>query len=406
MIINKMREPSSISKRGANTIGLKSFVGDNWHVISLDQRICNCEQFQVGQRCEHLGALGIYRLRPFTPTVRPTFSQALSGLVKSIRIRRVDEAVYWLVYLDTFKEKPFRFRTARRLLIGSAEDGHSIPVMEMVADSFRMLCKPETDLWYLVSEAIRICKLPNWWQPDSGGPDYIYHSLVGWRKWLYKRWDHRLKTLEQEIASAIDCGDRAMAIGGVTAYASLQNGENIGATKQAEFLLRLAEERQHDLAIRLCNLHLSHKSALSADNNFLCMSAWMMAGGVSPVAAKMELVTIWGINEVLEKARAAWKTPHPIPRWCCDGIHCAGQDTRFAGMLPMMMAVCRAYQHYGRVDPADKWLPSFRCFDGLIIDAENVSGEVHENASNYLLCCLSRLGKVKTQRLTAHQDNQ
>jgi hypothetical protein len=362
-------------KQKATIICLKSFDGNDWHSISLDQKACDCEQFRISGSCEHLIALGLYRLGPFTPTVRPTFSQALSALVKSIRIRRVDEAVYWLVYLNKFEEKQYRFRTARRLLIGSAEDGHSIPVMEMIADSFRAISKPETDLWYLVSEAIRICKLPAWWNPISGGPDYIYNSMVGQRQWWYKRWDHKLKTLEQEISNAIDCQDKATALGGVMAYASLQKGERVGATRQAEFLLRLAEGRKHELAKRLCKIHLAHKSALSGDNNFLCQAAWMMAGGQSPVAEKMELVTIGECNEVLEKARESWKKPHRIPTWCTDGLHCAGNDTRFTGMLPEMYACCKAFEKYGRLDPADSWLPEFIVWDGLIIEAANHVGE-------------------------------
>jgi hypothetical protein len=33
-----------------------------------------------------------------------------------------------------------------------------------------------------------------------------------------------------------------------------------------------------------------------------------------------------------------------------------------------MYAVCKAFEHYGRVDPDDKWLPAFQCYDGLIIE--------------------------------------
>jgi len=295
--------------------------------------------------------------------------------VKSIRIRRVDEAVYWLVYLDTFKERQYRFRTARRLLIGSAEDGLSVPVMEMITDGFRTISKPEADLWYLASEAIRICRHPNWWFPETGGPDYIYHSLIGERAWKYKQWDHRLKTLEHEIASAIEHNDKAMALGAVAAYGSLSKTEQVGTTKQAEFIQRMAEDRKHDLAVRLCKVHLSQKTALAGDNNFISQAVWHLAGGVSPVAEKLELVTIGECNELLERARKAWKRPHRIPRWCCDGMHSAGDDPRFVGLLPQMYAVCLAYQHYGRIDPADKWLPEFECFDGLTIGTENESGK-------------------------------
>jgi hypothetical protein len=371
MIMNDMHECSSIPKNRPQTIRLKSFVGNCWHVISLDQRTCDCEQFQDGQHCEHLNALGISRLRPFTPTVRPTFSQALSALVKSIRIRRIDEAVYWLVYLDTFKEKPYRFRTARRILIGSAEDGHSIPVMEEIVRNFWRNSKVETDLLSLIADAVKICRLPNWWLPNTGGLDYIYHSLVGERAWLYKQWDHRLTTVQREIQRAIEKQDRTAAIGGAIAFNKLQ--ERFGATKQAEFLLEQAQQAGHELAARLCKVHLSAKGALSGDNNFICMSAWMLAGGVSPVAQRIEPVTADECAELMDRARERWRNPKPISRWCCDGIHCAGDDPRFAGLFPQMYAVCLAYQHYGRVDPADEWLPSFRCLDGLIIDTENNS---------------------------------
>jgi len=33
-----------------------------------------------------------------------------------------------------------------------------------------------------------------------------------------------------------------------------------------------------------------------------------------------------------------------------------------------MYAICRAFDHYGRVDPDDEWLPDFQCYDGLVVD--------------------------------------
>jgi len=366
----KLAFPNEDAKKRTDSriLRLKSFRGDEWYSISLEDKTCDCEEFQAkAGRCEHLDALGMHRLRPFTPTTHPTFSQALSGLVKSIRIRRVDDAVYWLLYLDSFKEAQYRFRTARRLLIGSAEDGHSIPVMENVADGFWKMTKPQCELIKLDAEVLRISKLPNWWHPDSGGPDYIYQSLVGQRAWLYKRWDHKLTTLQREIQNAIEEKNRAMAIGGVMAFADLE--ETFGTTKQAEFLLKQAENMGHSLAARLCRVHLSAKSALSGDNNFLCQAAWMMAGGVSPIAESIESVTTEECHELLEKAKERWQKPQTIPRWCCDGIHSAGDDPRFTGMLPEMWAVCRAFQHYNRVNPADKWLPQFQSYEGLVIES-------------------------------------
>jgi len=350
------------------TIRFRSFRGDHWYNISLDDKTCDCLDFTPARGCEHLNALGIHRLRSFTPTTHPTFSQALSGLVKSIRLRRVEDAVYWLAYLDRFKEAQYRFRTARRLLIGSAEDGHSVAIMEEVARNFGKLCKPHCALIDWVTEAVRICKLPNWWHPDSGGPDYIYHSLIGQRAWWYKTWNHHVTTLQREIKTAINEKDRTNTLGAVGAFTDVK--PSFGATKQAEFLLRQAERVSHDLAARLCKVHLSAKSALSGDNNFLCQAAWMMAGGESPVAEEIEPVIAEECRDLLNKAKDKWRNPQTIPRWCCDGVHCAGDDPRFMGMLPEMYAVCRAFRHYGRVDPNDKWLPEFQCYDGLAIQPE------------------------------------
>jgi hypothetical protein len=200
----------------------------------------------------------------------------------------------------------------------------------------------------------------------GGGVDYIYQSLVGERVWSYKRWDHSVQTVQHEIQRAIEEKNRQMALGGVAAFRNVR--ETFGATKQAEFLLHLAESMGHELAAWLCRVHLSAKSALSGDNNFLAQAVWMMAGGVSPIAEQMLPVTDDECRDLLDRAKERWQHPQPIPRWCCDGIHCAGSDTRFTGLLPQMYAVCKAFQRYGRVDPSDEWLPEFRCYDGLIIE--------------------------------------
>ncbi len=358
------------------TIRLKSFAAEaeTWLTISISDKTCTCPEFTATDKCRHLSALGLHRLKPFTPRTHPTFSQALSGLVKSIRIRRIEDAVYWLVFLDTFKEPQYRFRTARRILIGSAEDGHSIAVIEQVVEKFRWISKPQASLIELVAEAVRICKVPGWWDPASGGTDYIYQSLVGQRRWWYREWDRTAETLQREIAKSIDEQDRAIAVGGVMAFDNVR--ESFGSTKQAEFLLTAAQARQHAQAERLISLHLSARSALSGDNNFLCQAAWMMAGGESPVADQIEPVTLRECEELLTNARERWNDPQPIPRWCMDGVHSAGDDPRFMGCLPEMWAVCRAYQQYGRVDPADEWLPDFRSFDGLIIERDTDAGRI------------------------------
>src|ERR1035437_10144645 len=203
---NDMQEHSKI-------IRLKAFSGVGWLNVDLDKRTCDCSDFRTAGYCGHLNAMGIHIFRPFAPKIHPTFSQALSGLVKSLRIRRVEEAVYWLHYLDTFPDAHQRYRVARRLLIGTAEDGLAIPVMEKCVQNFPKLSKSATDLVYLVAEAVRICKLPNWWDPASGGHDCIYQSLVGERKLMYLNWGSRLAGLLKVYEKALKGGEKSTALG-------------------------------------------------------------------------------------------------------------------------------------------------------------------------------------------------
>ena len=366
----------SLQQTAANTIRLKSFKGDGWYNISLDHKTCDCPEFHQAARCEHLTALGIHRLRPFKPSTHPTFSQALSGLVKSLRVRRVEDAVYWLVYLDSFSnEKRARYRTARRLLIGSAEDGHSIAVMEKVVENFSMICRKDTDLVHLAAEAVRICKIANWWNPFTGGPDYIYSGMVGQRELLYFTGAHNPENMTKLIEQGIEEKKTTKALAGVMGLSDAK----LGGTKQAELILNLAKKYQHPLAERLAQVHLHAKTALSDDNNFLCQAAWMMAGGESPVADHIEQVFAEECYELIDKAKERWKNPQPIPGWCCDGIHSAGNDVRFMGMWHHMYAVCKAFEHYGGIDPNDKWLPEFQCYDGLILVQAD---EVHNSPTS------------------------
>ena len=323
---NDMQEQSKI-------IRLKAFSGVGWHSVDLDKKTCDCSDFRTAGYCRHLNALGIHIFRPFAPKIHPTFSQALSGLVKSLRIRRVEEAVYWLHYLDTFPEAHQRYRVARRLLIGTAEDGLSIPVMERCVENFSKLSKFGTDLVCFVAEAVRICKLPNWWDTASGGHDYIYQSLVGQRKLTYLKWGSKLADLLIVYEKALEEGDKGTALGAAMIFGGCKD-DSFGSTRQAQYVADLAKKKGDDLAARVAEIHLKAKSALSGDNNFITMATWMLAGGTSPVALREEPVIRQECQDLLDKAKERWHHPHPIPGWCCDGIHCAGTDVRFAGILP------------------------------------------------------------------------
>jgi hypothetical protein len=317
-----------------------------------------------------LDELGVYQQKQFTPLAHPTFSQALSGLVKSIRMRRVEDAVYWLIYLDGFPaiekqdKKAMRFRIARRILIGSAEDGQSISVMEIVASNFKFLCKLDTPLVYLAAEIVRICKIPNWWNPETVGHDYIFNSLVGHRQHVLYQTVKEVDTAQKLLRKALDEADKATAIGALC----LLGAVGMGSTKQAELLHTIAAEMDHKNAARLLSIHLAARSALSGDNNFTSQAAWMLAGGESPVADQIEPVSVGEVYELLDKARERWKHPRSIPNCYCDGIHCAGKDRRYAGILIDMWALCMAFRKYGNIEPENRWLPEFYPTTGLICE--------------------------------------
>jgi len=353
-------------------IRLKSFSGSGM-VYTLDRsgRKCTCLQFAVDGHCQHLDEVGCYQPKQFTPRTHPTFSQALSGLVKSIRLRRTEDAVYWLTYLDGFPEsekltrKAARFRVARRILIASAEDGHSISVMENVASTFKSLCKLETPLVYLAAEIVRICKLPSWWRPETGGHDYIHHCLVGYRQQVLYRTITDQATAKSSLRKSILEGDKATALGILSLLPTL----GVGSSKQAEFLMTVAMEMNHQQAIRLLRIHLGARTALSGDSNFTGHAVWMLAGGVSPVADQIEPVVIKEVCELLYRARERWKQPLPIPNEYCDGLHCSGRDRRYAGILQDMWAVCCCFSKNGNIEPANRWLPEYFPLTGLEIES-------------------------------------
>src|SRR5258708_3483222 len=317
-------------------IRLKSFSGSGVvYTVDRSGRACTCHQFLSEGHCKHLDEVGVYRRREFIPRTHPTFSQALSGLVKSIRMRRTEDAVYSLLYLDGFpatdklNKKAARFRIARSILIGSAEDGHSIAVMEKTAGNFRYLCKLETPLVYLAAEIVRICKLPNWWDPSTGGHDYIYKSLVGYRQQVLYRKANDEQGARKPLRKAVDEPDGVTALGTLCLFGAI----GVGSTKQAQFLMEIAQEMKHEKAIRLLNIHLGARTALSGDNNFTGHAVWYLVGGESSVAHQIEPVESSEVHELLERAKERWKHPAPIPNCYCDGIHCAGSDRRYAGIL-------------------------------------------------------------------------
>lgn len=346
-------------------IALRSFTSSEiYYQVDTDLGICSCPAYQGAGGCKHLEAVGRYKPKNVTLSARPSYSQALSGLVKCIRIRDIDEGAYWLTYLWGFREKltGSQYRTVRRLLIGSAEDGHSVAVMEKVAENFDALLAKDVEFPRVMAEFLRICKVPNWWHPDSGGADYIHTGMIATRRTLYDQQPYALDHCLSALAQAVEDQDKIGALFWILKGCDAGKGSGLAL---ANCLHEIAVAQNHEPAARLMkNVHLRHAKALHDDNNFLGQAAWLLAGGNSPVVDRIEVVTHGEVRQLIEKVNAT--EPHVIPGWCCDGIHCAGSDIRYCGMFDRMYAVCQQYRHYQRVSPDDPWLEDqFYQLDGL-----------------------------------------
>lgn len=323
---------------------------------------CTCPAFAANGHCKHLEAVGVYKQRKATLSARPNYSQALSALVKSIRIRNISEAAYWLNYCWSFNDRlaGSQFRTVRRLLIGSAEDGHSIAVMKKMAENFPALLSQQAELEKVMAELLRICKVPNWWHPDTGGHDYIYCGMLATRIPFYDSNPHTLEDCLQGLELSISEQDKVMALHWV--LVAHEAGKNAGLTL-AQKLHALALQHNCPPAIRLMGIYLKHAKSLSSDSNFTCQAAWMLVGGTSPVIDQIEPVTRGAVRRLIEQVNDT--RPHAPPEWCCDGVHCAGNDIRYAGMWDRMFAVCNQFNFYGRVNPDEWHEDKFYSLDGL-----------------------------------------
>lgn len=316
-------------------------------------RTCTCPAYTPGSLCKHLNALGVYNQRRGKLSSRPNYSQALSALVKGIRLRRLEDAAYWLHYCWSFNDRlpGAQFRTVRRLLIGSAEDGHSIAIMEKVSEQFPVLLQKDVPFERVLAELIRIFGQPNWWHPASGGQAFIRDYLLAARQNLYRPSPLEFAADMKELVAAIEAQNPVASLEAIRRARETDPKSGRGI---AEALHQLAEQNQHDHARRLLAIFIRHAKPLAHDENFLCQAAWLLAGGTSPVLDGIEPVTLGQVRRLFEVVQS---TPaYPVPEWACDGIHCIGNDIRYAGMFDRMDAVCQQFNYYQRLDPVDVWM--------------------------------------------------
>lgn len=340
-----------------------------WYTLNTVKATCVCRSFEQANTCKHLQSLGLHAWKPFVPSAYPIFSQALCAVEKSIRLRRISEATYWITYIErSFTESEHRFQLAKRLLQSTAEDNLSIPVMEKCVDNFtKLMDRKKTDVMHLIAEALRICKLPNWWDPAWSGPGYVRDALRAYRWALKSKKTVSVSTLKERMHDALEEENRWEAL-----TLNFQLQQIWPLPDYAEWVFQLAGGRQHSIASRIAEVHLLRKYEIQY-GAFLNQAIWHLAGGSKPTGYgemqkpydTIEPVTRGEALAFLEHATEAWETPHLIPMWACDGVTCAGNDVRFMYEWPQMLACCRAFQQYQRLDPDDAWLPSFQDYDDL-----------------------------------------
>jgi hypothetical protein len=284
---------------------------------------------------------------------------ALSAIVKSIRLRHTEDSVAFLLFLH--QRFPFAwFRVSRRILIGAAEDGLCVPTQRRSSDWFSTGWRHEAPVIEAVREIARICRTPNWWaQPQNAGHDYVFSWDRAEKIAAASDFPHRAQTfpeqltqLEQEIASHRPA--RAIAI-----LCSFDKKRGFKPALLGKFLQLLAERQGNLLAYEVAEIYLRQLRALSADTNFVGQAIYRLACGELGMQEEVE-VSDQECLALLEAGRKRLSELKAIPGYLLDGIHSPGKDRRFSGMSSDMAAACRVFTYFGRLDPADKWLTSFR----------------------------------------------
>lgn len=271
-------------------------------------------------------------------------SACMSALIKAIRLRRVEMAARYLGYLWGLDSKA-KARTRRRILVCSAEDNTSIPVMNRVSDWFRL---ERTDVEHAIREVLRICGTPNWYATPSGRA-YIgawWRAETEHNPYIGKRQD----VLQTVIESAVRAHEALQAM---QAFNAILSDRGYSRQGLAHCLRSLAVEHKNDFAIRLADIYIQHVSALWRDSNFSGQCLYTILAG--PIGPQSDPEPDENQVRTLAAQAAAQTTPPDVPPWCLDGIHVHGRDPRFSGAIKHMAAACIAYEHFGRLSPDDVW---------------------------------------------------
>jgi hypothetical protein len=312
--------------------------------VDLEKRSCRCPAFQSNPRreCKHLRSLD----ELFEHSGEPDPTEALSALVKSIRLRRSGDAVTWLHYL--WRIPQYRARAQRRILIAAAEDNLSVGVIRRVAEWYGTIERVKIE--YAVREVLRICATPNWWAQDDG------HAYI--QAWAVAEVDvPHLEGKTEDDLFTLMAGGRAGKpdATALAAFSALYARPRIAVYRLAEVLSDAAGRSQSIQANRLASLFKANLRHIGVDANL---------SGQALYATLVGRFGWQGIPEPsLEEARHLIKLARDrlaggaqVPAWALDGIHTGRlRDPRFAGTVERMAACCKAFRRFGRLSVDDRW---------------------------------------------------
>lgn len=281
-----------------------------------------------------------------------SIAQAMSSLVKCVRLRRTEDAIYWYTHiLHCFPDQ--HYRLDRRVLIMAAEDCIEAPIQSTAYDWFKGVAHVNSMdrhgiTCYLLS---MMCSTDNWWKQPTG-----QKYILGWRmaEKANRLNEDQNFTKDSEwgrLTSAVVAKDTPTALQSHMRLMKLGYAKN----KYAQWLLETSTASFNLPARMVSQCTVVNAKALGFDDNWLGQALWRVLGndlgnGVysEPSSTHIDHVRSKCVSEVYSKPR----TP---PAWALDGIHCSGKDRRFAGIISSMVGCCNAYNKWGTLDPHHEW---------------------------------------------------
>jgi hypothetical protein len=295
-----------------------------------------------------------------TPLSKCSIAQAMSALVKSVRLRHTEDAAYWYLHVATCFPKDY-FRLYRRMFIIGAEDCIDPAIQRQMYEWYKlaMVSKDRALINKLAVHLIqRICSTENWWQSPSG-----QKYILGWR--LTEKASKAAGDLPngmKDYFRSAECSTEIVTIAtsnsplGIRTEKALYlhfhgcaNGMNRAV--YASKLVDAAIQSKNLQARMTAQAHVAYAKQLgNMDENWLAQALWRLLG--HPLEAKTistpgDLDALY--NAKLQEVFEASRIP---PAWTQDGVHCSGKDRRFAGLLSSMVACCNVFNAYNYLDPS------------------------------------------------------